>query len=216
MIADANMAETDSDLAFVDVAANALAMIILALLFVVILSTQPPHIGEPDDAAVDTSLTFPPRLDPTFGPFNEYYIIVPEGLVPLDLNAPAQALFQGKTSHGSALAKTTMFVPRIGRRDYDEFNAIITPVYKALPEHAEALNEALVSEVLSELDQGFKQRREVATFFVTADAIDVFAPLYWGLRDQGLPLRWRLVERGKPLPPLSRKPENFERAARRW
>jgi hypothetical protein len=225
-----DIADADTETGFLDVAANALAVIILATLFILIVSARPPVRGDAPPPPPTGELTMPPRLDEPFPPLSQYYVVLGPGLADLDLTGMARAAIKevpGAPSLPEAAGSDTKMdgsppwrlsfqTPRRPRRDYSEYTAIVTPDYGRLRAQAAPLDGSdAVAHLTDVLQRRHADDMLVPTFFVLPDGVDVFAPLYFALRGQDIPFRWFPVAEGAPLR-FSHKPENAETRALRW
>lgn len=205
----------DAEVGMLDVSANALAVLILATMLVLSAAAPPVPRGEVlrDDVP---ALFYPSPIDAVLAPHSRYVLVLPEGLVDLDLDAFAAALAQGDVVARTAQGELTLVTDRRIYRDLNDYRATLTPDWPALADAARPLDgddapraEADAAGAL------FDGAGTATTYFVTAEAMAAFAPLYWLLRDAQVPIRWVTVPTGQNLV-FQRRVDGFERRGRQW
>lgn len=205
----------DAESGFVDVAANALALIMLMVVIVLVVASVPAMRGEVR-ADARPYLAFPVEIDPATQPLNSYWIVLAEGAAPVDLSAAASAFADGQTRVRTAAGSFDFINPRSNYRDLSDYTVNFAPDAATLSEIARPLDApadraALVAEIAAAFEAGF----EVPTFFATSQGYDAFAALYLDLRDADLPLRWVMVPDGQAIG-FRRTPEQFETRMATW
>jgi len=194
--------ESDAEAGFLDVAANALAVIIMATMMLVVVSAPILAVGEIRPRADPPELVFPERPRPSMRPLFSFHFVTPEGLVDIDLDALAEA---GATAQGQLAVQT----PRTPRRDWNEYAAQFRPAHAVLRATATALDPESLAGRIEHLAQRYQDENVAPTLFATPDATEFAAPLYWGLRARGVLVRFRVVDYGTNVP-LERRPAMFE------
>lgn len=207
---------SDAETGFLDVAANALAVIILATMFMIILSAQPPLTGDAPPDAPKADLAMPARLDTAFPPLSQYYAVVGTGLVRIDLDALARQVHDGVEGPTTDQGRLTFILDRLGRRDYDEYRSVTTFDTRQLRAQAASMADpAAVAAMADSLEAAYAEAAFLPTFIVLPDGMTAFAPLYHALRERGLALRWFTIADGVPIT-LTNRPEDAETRGRRW
>lgn len=206
----------DTALGFIDVAANALAMMILATLFVIILSAAPPRPGSEVVEDKTELLNIPVATDYALSPNNRYFIVQDAGIADVALDPFVDLLARGQATAVTELGSLSVVVPRRGRRDYDEYRAFYRPNVVALAAvSAPIASDEQVAKFVADLEALHAESNIAGTFFVTTDGLETFAPVYWELRGRGLPLRWRSLAQGQEIV-FTQKPADFTGVARKW
>jgi hypothetical protein len=186
-------AKQSDDSGFVDVAANALAIVILVTVIAVLLSSVPQRRGEVL-AQSTPPLAFPVALDPTRAPLNSYWYVTEEGLTEVTFDKVATALASGETTVNTELATFYFQNARSGYRDLDEYRLDIRPNMTVLRASAQAMYPENMSVVVEEFEEAFANENRVPTFLVLPDGYQTFARFYAELRQADLALRWRPVQ----------------------
>lgn len=203
--------DSEGSLGFLDVAANALAIIMLTTLLLISASQAMRSDGESVRVNEREILGLPERQDAAFPPLSMYHIVTAEGLARVDLASMVKEFKTGRTfaqtDQGmlSATASTT-------RRDYDVFFAEFTPNLDYFRGVAEPIDP--VAGTATSLAAAFGEQTLRPTFLVLPEATDTFTPLYWALREARVPFRWFALTSKKI--PLSRHHRNYARRTSRW
>jgi len=205
----------DIENGFMDVAANALAVMIFVTMIVLLVAAPPALRGE---IFGDTSppLAFPAPLDEYMSPLNDYFLVTSDGVTPVDLNAFARELKGGANNARTEQGSMTFLVERNWYRDIDEFKAKLIFDISAMRRTAIVLTEDADLKTFAKTTANrFKQKKIAPTFILAEDGIDQFVSVYWALRDTDVVLRWaRLNERDTIT--IDRGIEGFERRKGRW
>lgn len=195
-------AASDTEAGFLDVAANALSVIILATMMLIVVSAPILMLGDTRPKEETPTLTFPLTPSPTARPLFSYHYITPAGLTDLDLDALAET---GEGAHGRLSVQT----PRTALRDWNEYQARFTPDYAAIRASAQALDADAVEAAVERMTARFERDNLAPTLFVTPDATAIAAPLYWGLRARGVQVRFRVFDYASAVL-FSHNPGTFE------
>lgn len=197
-------AAADTEAGFLDVAANALSVIILATMMLIVVSAPVMLLGDRRPTDETPALTFPLTPRPTARPLFSYHFVTPAGLTDLDFDALAET---GESAQGSLSVQT----PRTALRDWNEYKAQFRPDYAAIRASAQALDVDAVEAAVERLTARFENENVAPTLFVTPDATAIAAPLYWGLRARGAQVRFRVFDYATAVP-FSHNPGDFETA----
>lgn len=210
---------SQDDSGFVDVAANALVIVILVTLIALLLATIPQKRGEVQG---DTSppLYFPVALDPTSAPVNSYWFMTEAGLTQIALGPVASEIAASSKTTGEIKVTTDQggFYFQNDRRSYrdlDEYRLDILPDRQAISDEARAVTPDSMADLSAQFKQSFETDRRVPTFFVTRAAMDDFAVLYDTLKQEDIALRWRAYNEAGRLV-LFRSSTQFETGAATW
>lgn len=206
--------QKNNDSGFVDVAANALAIVILVTMIALLLASVPQRRGEV--ISNDTpALSFPVALDPTRAPLNTYWYVSDSGLTEVVFDDVAKALADGETTVRTELMTAYFQNARSGYRDLDEYRLDIRPNLTALRDAAQPMDTAKISALVERLTQAFEADTQVPTFLVMPYGYDQFAQFYAHLRQTDIALRWRPVsEEGVAV--LLRAVTQFETGIASW
>lgn len=206
--------DDDSDAGFVDVAANALAIIILMTMIALIIAAIPATRGEVR-AEARPALPFPVALDPSVRPFNSYWFVSEAGLTRIDLGEAAIRFAGGETVVETDLGRFYMQTWREGYRDPSEYRVDFLPFAAGIALHAQPLDASSEVAAVVAFDTAFREARIVPTFLVARDGYATFTALYNDLRALDIPLRWHAVDAGQQLS-FVRNVQQFESLEARW
>lgn len=206
--------DMDTDSGFVDVAANALAIVILITMIALLLAAIPIERGE-ETMEVPPPLQFPVALDPTLPPLNGYWYAGESGLTRIDLTAAAQGIAAGERKVETTIGDFYFQNDRSSYRDLDEYRLDYRPNLRGIADAAELINDALRPDWVARFAAEFEAERRVPTFFVDPAAYPEFAALYHALRDEGLAFRWRPIKVGQNAV-LARRASQFETGSTTW
>jgi hypothetical protein len=215
MIAGADTEVTDAETGFLDVAANALAVIILVTMVVLIISGVPQVRGEVTEET-DLDLSFPPPLESVTTPLAAYYAVTPAGVTELDLDAMTSQVSEGVAIPETNQGDLAMRVSRSAYRDFNEYTAefrlnLENVSNMATPVDTEEQRSAFVEMISSR----FENQGVVPTFLIQRDAVADFAPLYWELRTVDAVLRWATLNPNDEIK-IRHKVDSFSTRERRW
>ena len=205
----------DSDVGMLDVAANALAVLILATMLVLTVAAPPAPRGEVRSSD-KPELFYPSPLDVAVPPQSVYWIVTEGGLTPLDLDGFATGLSDGSPVARTAQGEATLIIDRRNYRDLNDHRLQINLDWAAITGSAISLATPQDAAIASDdIRQRFEQGGIVPSFVVTAAGTEAFSIIYWNLRRDQVPMRWVPIVMQTPLV-LSRRVDNFETRARQW
>jgi hypothetical protein len=188
----------DVEAGFLDVAANALAIMILATMMLLVVSAPIVVVGDyPQDDSAE--IKYPHEIDLLTRPFYSYYFVSESGIASIDLDAIAQAITVADGDASTDQGKIYIIVDRQSRRDWNEYRAKFMPNYEYLSKNSLAFNDQQLSLFINELSDFFDSDNVSPTFFVLPDGIERVAPIYWALRGKGVPVRWYPIAYGNPI-----------------
>lgn len=204
----------DAETGFLDVAANALALMIFATMMVLIVAA-PPLIRGMLPQMPRFSPVMPTPFDMANLPFSAYYFVTRAGVTPIDLRVFIDIQRDNPATRAS-LGTSTFRVERSRYRDLDDYSFTLTPDLDAVHAAATPLEDAeLRAGLIAALRDGMEGRNEVPTFLVIDGGYEGFAPFYEELRAEGLALRWFFVPNARMLE-LRRSFLDFETEARQF
>lgn len=206
---------TDSDVGMLDVSANALAVLILVTMLVLTVASPPTPQGEVR-ASARPELFYPSPLDAIVPPQSSYWIMTEPGLTRLDLGAFALSLAEGATVARTPQGEATLIIDRRNYRDLNDHRLQISIDWDAMRAGASSLTtEADVAEAGRVIRAAYADEGITPTFVVNSESTPTFAPLYWYLREEQVPMRWVTLADGSNLV-LYRRVDAFETRAGRW
>ena len=199
-----NETSNNTDNAFLDVAANTLAVIMIVCLFAFfVVERHQERSQEPiQDTEVDTPFQEP--LWSAFPPWNRYYIVDNGNIRLWNLDAfaedyaarpPASRRGKTKTPHGTYQVKTLPIVLRDLDTYYLDFWPQRDPAVPSRPLSDAEPYDAL----LASLVQAFDENRLVPTFFVYPKGMDIFDGLYSRLTKASARFRWIALKDSEPI-----------------
>lgn len=171
---------------FLDVAANALAIIILATMMLLLLSAPMATTGEPPLAEDTPATARQPLPDPNARPYRELYYVAGDKAVRLDFGALAAAALEDAGTDQGRLDLRPM---RVMRRDVDEYRATFRPDHAALKAQAQPLEGASLAEIVETLKEAHNASGASAALLIYPDGVAGGARLFWALREAEVPVR---------------------------
>jgi hypothetical protein len=194
---------------FLDISANALAVIIFATMISLIVGSSPVVRGE-IAAQSPPDLSFPVPLDQPLPPLTAFEVVTAVGLTSLDLDTMIEA--DGPSDQGLF----SLRVERMAYRDLDEYQATVTLDLAKLRASAVPFDDqAPLNLLVAKFHEDFDRHNIAPTFLLSRDGISTFPRLYWALRKAGVPLRWQVLGDTGEIRML-RNLSMFETRARRW
>lgn len=208
----AAMPDESGDPGFLDVAANALAIMLIVAVLILQTVTPPGVQGAPPPVRA-SDLTVAPRDDAALPPLSTYWIVGRHGFARLDLEPMVATLAAGRNRAQGPLGTLRMIPTRVVTKDYDRFAATFTADEAALARAAQPLDDPETAARFAEDARDRYDRNRISpTFLVRPQGIAQFVPAFHALRAQEVPFRWFVREEIE----FSRKAGNFARATRRW
>lgn len=204
--------ETDgaSDGAFLDIATNLLAVILILTLFSLV-SVRPERDSSASPTARPTSLQrfVEPRRD-LFPPFSVFYFVVSERVVRWDQEAVVDALAAApdRDSGTTAQGRYQWLPEPLVTRDLDTFQLRFFLDRTAVSSQEPVFPEARIDAFIAELTAAHAARRAAPVFLVHPDGMETFVPIYERLQQTDLRFRWFAQAADAPLL-LGRHPAQF-------
>lgn len=213
MLIDDPLAQ-DAETGFLDVAANALAVIIFATMMVLIVSVPPLVAGMVREEPLRNPV-MPSPMPPSPVPFSAYYYVSSAGVTPIDLRAIVDDL-SDRPVQMPLPGRTTFRTERTRYRDLDDYRFTLTPDLEALRAAALPVADAeTFARLVARLVEAVEKNSTVPAFIVNERGYESFAPLYAALRDEGVPLRWFFVPESEWIV-LRRVVDDFETESRQF
>ncbi|NEX21026.1 hypothetical protein G3480_12005 [Thiorhodococcus mannitoliphagus] len=204
--------ETDgtSEGAFLDIATNLLAIILILTLFSLV-SIQQERRTSTSPTARPTSLErfVEPQRD-LFPPFSVFYFVLSERVVRWDQEAVVEALSAAPdlTSGSTAQGRYQWLPEPLVTRDLDTFQLRFFLDQAAVQRQEPAFPESRIDAFIAELTAAHTANRAAPVFLVYPDGMETFAPLYERLQQSDLRFRWFTQAVDAPLL-LGRHPAQF-------
>lgn len=215
MITGADTEVTDAETGFLDVAANALAVIILVTMVVLIISGVPQVRGEVTEET-ELDLSFPPPLETVTTPLAAYYAVTPEGVTKLDLDAMTSQVNDGVAIPETDQGNLAVRVSRSAYRDFNEYSAEFRLNLENISKTATPVDtREQRSEFVEMISNRFDNQGIVPTFLIQRGSAADYAPLYWGLRKADAVLRWAVLNPNGEIR-IRHHVGSFSTRERRW
>lgn len=205
----------NDDTGQLDVAANALAVMILVTMILLTVAAAPVVRGAVRATDIP-ELPFPTELPPDSTPRPSFWIVTDAGLARLPLAEVAAQVAQGGRATVTSVGQFEFINDRRRYRDLDEYRLSLVPDMAGIAQVATPITTAEdIARVVVGLETSWTETSEAPTFFVDRSGFERFAALHTQLRMRPIPLRWYLRTPGQPLR-LTRSPDLFERRALTW
>lgn len=188
------------DASFLDVAANALAVVIVATMFA-LLTVEFATTGL-RDPRFDAEPALGLRAQPTLPerPFFDYYLVFDGRIVRWDQERYVDALMDRGIAGTIELPGGKL---RIGLatepRDLDSFAASFTPDFARLADAATPVTERTIEALAAEAVERMKIHGVAPNYIVYPSGMAAFESLYRRLRTTGLWLRWYMRDEGQSI-----------------
>ncbi|NKN31686.1 hypothetical protein [Marichromatium bheemlicum] len=180
----------DTETGFLDVAANALAVMILATMLLVVVAAPLRLPGDTPPDTHEARLRFPTDSDPVMRPLYRYFLVSDAGVVAIDLDGLARACMAAAGDARTAQGQMGLIVDRRARRDWNHYRASLRPDYAVLKAQSRQLDVEELAAFVATLGEDYARARVSPTFLVLPDGLATVAPIYWALREAGTPVRW--------------------------
>ncbi|MEZ5583645.1 MAG: hypothetical protein R3F37_13650 [Candidatus Competibacteraceae bacterium] len=207
--------QTDS--AFLDIAANLLAIMLIVTLFSLITVRYGADRSDNPLATINPNLPFvEPRRD-LFPPFSRFFLVAAERVVEWDQAAVVTALqaepeaLSGNTRQG----RYRLLPEALTVYDIDTHTLQFHPDIAGLAESVAPFDETGEAALVERLTQDYAASRRLPVFIVYPSGMETFARLYPRLQDSGLRFRWFARAEGAPLD-IGRHPAQFTDYAIYW
>ena len=206
-------AHNQTDSAFLDIAANMLAIILIITLFSLVTVQHHTHSSTQADAIQDPPLRFVEPQRDLFPPFSRFFFVVEDRVVAWDQSAIIDTLStsgSGTTEQGRFRWLAEPLTPR----DIDTYALNFFPERQRLLDQP-ALSSNSMDAFVSTLSQDYVGSHLAPVFIVYPSGMEIFAQLYPQLQDAQLRFRWFARNEGAPLY-IGRHPAQFTDYAIYW
>lgn len=203
------MDSNEADSAFLDIAANLLAVILIVTMFSLLATPPRPHSASAPDAVTDPPLAFQTPRRELFPPFSRFYFVLEERVVRWDEDAVLAALAADPADSGTVAQGRYRWKPeRLPLRDLDTYTLTFQPDPVALRTQTPPLTPEQAAALIAQWSQDYAHTRIAPVFIVYPSGMEAFALLYPLLEDARLRLRWFALAENKPLD-VGRFPQQF-------
>jgi len=209
--------QEQSDSAFLDIAANMLAIILIVTLFALVTQRYNAYSSTETTAEQDPAIPFATPKRVLFPPFSRFYFVLEDRIAQWDQTAIIQALggnpneLSGNTEQGRFRWVPDPLTPR----DIDAFQLYFYPDQQALLKVTPSFSQAFADRLLLELTQDYAQSQTAPVFIVYPSGMETFATFYEQLQKAGLRFRWFARDEDTPLY-IGRHPSQFTDYAIYW
>lgn len=207
--------------AFLDIATNLLAVILIVTLCSLVVAQHKTHSSTHPAAQLNPSLRFvEPRRD-LFPPFSTFFFVTADRIVRWDQAAVIDALLaQSQSLSGPASGATRQgryeWLPEsLITRDIDAFQINFFVDHEAVLRQEPPFTEAIADRLLTELIQDYQSTRTAPVFIVYPSGMETFTVLYLRLQKANVRFRWFTRLADEPLY-LGRHPAQFTDYAIYW
>ncbi|MCB9948361.1 MAG: hypothetical protein H6842_11105 [Rhodospirillaceae bacterium] len=205
-----------ADGAFLDIATNTLAVLIVVLATRLLSLEAAPTDQSIEPADSPPTLVFPVMTDQLFRPFTNVYLAAEDRIVLLDLGPAVSALQErglrtGTVPQGDFELKVE---PRV-IRDINTFHFELTPDADYVRTSGIDVTPDTLPEIVAGLEHDFRERRVAPTFAVRTSGMDAFARLYPAVLERGIPIRWIPFDDNRPIA-FSRSHGNLQHPSFYW
>ena len=199
------------DAGFLDVAANALAIMIFVTMFALLTVRSEPTVLHDPRFERDLPLTL--RAQPSLAerPFLDYYLVFDGRIARWEQERYVEHLIEyGLRDTVRAEGGKLRVSARMEPRDPDSYTASFVPDFDALAGRATVMAADAVDAVAAEIRDREKTHGRVPNFIVYPSGMKVFESLYSELREGPIWMRWFLWRDDAPLK-IERRAANFTR-----
>lgn len=198
-------ADNPTDSAFLDIAANLLAIILIITLFSLVTVQHHTHSSTQADAVQDPLLRFVEPQRDLFPPFSQFFFVLEDRIVAWD-----QAAIIAASSTQSVTTEQGRFqwlAEPLTPRDIDTYALNFFPDRQSLLQSTPPFS-TIMDTFIAELNQNYADSRTAPVFIVYPSGMETFAEFYPRLQDAQLRFRWFARPEGAPLY-IGRHPAQF-------
>lgn len=207
--------------AFLDIATNLLAVILIVTLFSLVAAQHKTHSSTHPAAQLNPTLRFVEPQRDLFPPFSTFFFATSDRIVRWDQAAVIDALL----AHSQSLSGVASGTTRQGRyewlpeplmtRDIDTFQINFFVDHEAVLTQEPPFTAAVADSLIADLTQSYRNARTAPVFIVYPSGMETFTTLYTRLQNAGLRFRWFARLADEPLY-LGRHPAQFTDYAIYW
>jgi hypothetical protein len=206
-----------TDSAFLDIAANLLAIILIMTVFSLAAARHHTHSSTHPAARPQPAVRFIEPQRDLFPPFSSFFFVTGDRVVPWDQAAVLAALQNApRALTGTTAQGRYEWLPEpLVTRDIDTFQLKFFVDRAAVLAAEPALTDTQAQILIARLIHDEQTSRTAPVFIVYPDGMETFVRLYALLQDRGLRFRWFARNADEPLF-LGRHPGQFTDHAIYW
>lgn len=203
--------------AFLDIATNLLAVILIVTLFSLVAVQHKTHSSTHPAAQPHPTLRFVEPQRDLFPPFSTFFFVTADRIVRWDQAAVIEALQANPQSLSGVTPQGRYeWLPEVlTTRDIDTFQIHFFLDHAAALAREPPFSDAMADRLIADLIQAYQIARTAPVFIIYPTGMETFTPLYARLQDAGLRFRWFTRRADEPLY-LGRSPAQFTDYAIYW
>ena len=204
------MNESQGDAAFLDIAANLLAIILIVTVFSLLTIQRHTHSAADPDAVTDPPLPFDPPQRDLFPPFSRFFFVFDDRIAAWDQKPVVAGLMDQSRTFTATIpqGRYQWLAEPLTPRDIDTYRLNFFIDREALLQNTPAFDAAAATALTAELSAQYAEKRMAPVFIVYPSGMDTFAGLYPLLEQARLRFRWFALAENAPLY-LGRYPAQF-------
>ncbi|KAB2930810.1 MAG: hypothetical protein F9K25_08710 [Candidatus Contendobacter sp.] len=203
--------------AFLDIATNLLAVILIVTLFSLVAVQHKTHSSTHPAAQPNPTLRFVEPQRDLFPPFSTFFFVTSDRVARWDQTAVIDALLANPQSlSGTTPQGRYEWLPEVLiTRDIDTFQINFFLDHPAVLNQEPPFSETMADRLIADLTQTYQNARTAPVFIVYPSGMETFTLLYARLQNAGLRFRWFARRADEPLY-LGRHPAQFTDHAIYW
>ncbi|MBK5965176.1 hypothetical protein CCR95_14030 [Thiocystis minor] len=209
--------ESPAQGAFLDIATNLLAIILIVTLFSLVAARRDTQTSSHPAARPTSAERFVEPQRDLFPPFSRFYFVLAGRVARWDQEAVVAALSAAPDANSGTTAQGRYeWLPEpLVTRDLDTFQIRFWLDAQAVLTQEPPWSEIATERLLADLSAAFATTRTAPVFIVHPAGMETFVPLYERLQAAGLRFRWFAQRPDEPLL-LGRHPAQFTDHAIYW
>lgn len=205
-----------ADGAFLDIATNTLAVLIVVLASRIFALDTPPTQRLTDAAAVPPNLPFPVTRDQLFRPFVTVHLVENGHLVSLDLTEVVETIQQTRRWRGQVDQGAYELAPEpFAVRDVNSYRFEIDVADDLAVRSGRSITTQSVPSIVEDLQVQLTEGHTAPVFVVRPSGMDAFAHLYPEILAANVSVRWFPLPEDQPVP-FSRTHGNLQFPSFYW
>jgi hypothetical protein len=187
--------------AFLDIATNLLAILLIVTLFALAAPRQLSEGANPLPAQTPLGPRFVEPQRALFPPFSRFYFVIADRVLVWDQEAVVDAIAADPSTRTGRIwqGRFEWRPPPLISRDIDRFQLKFWPDRAAIVQQAPPWSAAHGEALIAELAQAAAEARIAPVFIVQPDGMETFVPLHARLHAAGLRFRWFTQPAEDPL-----------------
>lgn len=187
--------------AFLDIATNLLAILLIVTLFALAAPRQLSEGANRLPSRAHAGLRFVEPRRALFPPFSRFYFVFADRVVPWDQEAVVSALAEAPATRSGQVGQGRFeWRPEpLATRDLDGFQLRFWPDREAILQRSSPWSAAHTEELLAALARAAASERIAPVFLVYPDGMETFVPLHARLQAAGLAFRWFTQQHPDPV-----------------